>query len=78
MKEEIYELSLEKEVLDEFRGNKIAFGIAGALPPGASRLTAVPLFDLDWVEKLMDGAIDTHEKSGGSRIKHLGTVNKLG
>ncbi|MBA7622466.1 hypothetical protein ES703_29843 [subsurface metagenome] len=65
-------------IANPVNGNKIAFGIAGVLPLGASRLTAVPLFDLDRVEKLMDGAIDNHEKSGSSRIKHLGRVNKLG
>ncbi len=60
MKEEIYDPSLEKKVLDEFRANRQGIEIAGVLPPGASRLTAVPLFDLDRVEKLMEGAFDIH------------------
>ncbi len=60
MKEEIYEPSLEKEILEAFRDHPIAVAIAGVLPPGASRLTAVPKFDQDRVNKLMDDAIDMH------------------
>jgi len=63
MKEEIYEPSLEEEVLDEFKGVKEFRGIAGLFPPGASRLTALPLFDQDRVKRLMDGAIDNHVHS---------------
>jgi len=60
MKEEIYEPSLEKEVVEEFRKDAVFMGIAGVVPPGVSRLKAVPLFDLDRIEKLMDRAIDIH------------------
>jgi len=60
MKEEIYEPSLEKEVLEQLRQRPIAMQIAGVLPPGVSRLTAVPLFDQSRIDRLMEGAIDTH------------------
>jgi len=63
MKEEIYEPSLEKEVTDEVRRGGIGFGIAGVVPPGVSPLTGGPLFDLDRVKKLMEGAIDNHVHS---------------
>ena len=60
----IYEPSLEKEVLDRFRKDKVSIAIAGVLPPGISPLKAVPLFDLDRVNKLMEGAIDMHIHAG--------------
>jgi hypothetical protein len=63
MKEEIYEPSLEKEVLDQFKASKVSIEIAGVLPPGVSRLTSVPLFDQDRVKRLMEGAIDMHVHS---------------
>ncbi len=64
MKEEIYEPSFEKEVLDAFREEGVSMAIAGVLPPGVSPLKAVPLFDLDRVNKLMEGAIDMHIHAG--------------
>ena len=60
MKEEIYEPSFEKEVLDGFKEDEVSMAIAGVLPSGVSPLKAVSLFDQDRIEKLMDGAIDTH------------------
>ena len=61
---EIYEPSLEKKVLDRFRKDKTSMAIAGVLPPGVSPLKAAPLFDLDRVNKLMEGAIDIHIHNG--------------
>ena len=63
MKEEIYEPSQEKEVVDGFRKRTTAVITAGVVPPGESPLTAAPLFDIGRVDKLMDGAIDMHVHS---------------
>ena len=60
----IYEPSLEKEVLEELRKDAPSMAIAGVLPPGVSPLKAAPLFDLDRVNKLMEGAIDIHIHNG--------------
>ena len=60
----IYEPSFEKERLERFRKYKVSMAIAGVLPPGVSPLKAVPLFDLDRVNKLMEGAIDMHVHAG--------------
>ncbi len=63
MKKEAYEPSLEKEVLDGLRKRSSPYQVSGMLPPGASRLTGGPKFDLSRVDKLMDGAIDMHVHS---------------
>jgi hypothetical protein len=64
MKEEIYEASLANEaILQEVRKDTQLRYAYGFVPPGYSRLTA-PLFDIDRVWKLMDGAIDVHIHSG--------------
>lgn len=64
MKEEISETALADEtILRQIREDahmKYAYGV---VPPGHSRLTA-PLFDVERVWKLIDGAIDTHIHSG--------------
>jgi len=60
----IYEPSLEKEVLEGFREDAQIMSIAGVLPSGVSPLKAAPLFDLDRVNKLMEGAIDIHIHNG--------------
>ena len=60
----IYEPSLEKEVLEVFRKDKVSMALAGVLPPGVSPLKAVPQFDLGRVNKLMEGAIDMHIHNG--------------
>ncbi len=61
MKEEVYEAGLADEAfLQQIRARPYGFG---AVPPGYSRITA-PLFDMDSVWKLMDGAIDAHVHSG--------------
>ncbi len=64
MKEEIYEPSLEKEVLEGLRKRSSGYQMTGVLPPDASHpfLSSAggPKFDLDRVQKLMDGAIDMH------------------
>jgi len=65
MKEEIYEPSLEKDALDSIREDKdIMMAIGGVFPPGVSPLKAAPVFDVNRVNKLMEGAIDTHVHFG--------------
>lgn len=64
MKEEIYEASLADEaILQQIRKDELIRYAYGVVPPGYSRLTA-PLFDMDRVWKLIDGAIDVHIHSG--------------
>jgi len=60
MKEEIYEASLANDVLLEQirKDSKLRYSY-GVIPPGYSSMTA-PLFDMDSVWKLLDGAIDDH------------------
>jgi len=63
MAEKIYEAALEEENVKEARKNihaKLAYGVT---EPGESRLKA-PIFDLERVWRLMDGAIDVHIHSG--------------
>jgi len=64
MKEEIYEPSFEKELLEEVRKNKNASGIAGGKRDTPSRLGDMSLFDLNRVEKLINGSIDAHIHAG--------------
>jgi len=64
MKKEIDEASLvSKEKLKEVRGDHHMQLGYGTVAPGHTRLTA-PLFDMNRVWKLMNGAIDTHIHSG--------------
>lgn len=64
MEKEIYELALADEAkLQEARTDAQMRYAYGVVPHGYSRLTA-PLFDMDRVWKLLDGAIDTHIHSG--------------
>lgn len=64
MKEEIYEPSMEPEILDQFRtpGNNQAMGHIFA--PGVSRIKGevigTPSFDIETIDRLMDGALDIH------------------
>ncbi len=64
MKEEIYDPAFGKEALKAMRSDDVAKKIAGVTPPGVSRLKTWPLFDLDRVERLMEGAIDIHVHAG--------------
>ncbi len=64
MKEEIYEPSLEEEVLQEVRKQRSSSEIAGVMPEGASRLKGMPLFEIERVEKLIDGSMDIHIHPG--------------
>ncbi len=63
MGEEIFEAALTKENLRSVRADSYKRYGYGVVPDGYSRLTA-PLFDMNKVWKLLDGAIDTHIHSG--------------
>lgn len=63
MKEEVYEASLEPEVIKQCREDLVTLAVYKEAPTPMQRLQA-PLFDLDRVWKLMDGAIDVHVHSG--------------
>lgn len=59
MKEQVYEAAFADEVILQ----QVRTDITTVIPSGYSRLTA-PLFDVNKVWKLMDGAIDVHVHSG--------------
>lgn len=63
MKEEIFEASLVEKNLRRVRADAYKRYGYGVVSPGYSRLTA-PLFNMDRVWGLLDGAIDTHIHSG--------------
>jgi hypothetical protein len=68
MRDEVYEPSMEKEILDQFRtpGGNQAMG--HIFPPGVSRIYGQPLgapvLDSEAIDRLMDGAFDTHIHPG--------------
>ena len=63
-KGEIYEPSIEKELLEHFRYPSAMQLMAHIFPPGVSRIKGAPVgtpeFDLDAIDRLMDGVIDAH------------------
>ena len=64
MKEEIYEPSFEEDLIKEVRKLPGAFAIAGGKRGAESRIKDMPLFDLDRVEKLINGSVDAHIHAG--------------
>jgi len=69
MNEEIYEPSLEKEILEEVRKQGTPLDIAGVLPKGSSRLKGMPLFDMGRIEGLITGSMDIHIHPGPDPFK---------
>lgn len=63
MKEDIFEAALAEENTTMVRADTFKKYGYGVVPEGYSRLTA-PLFDMNRVWGLLDGAIDTHIHSG--------------
>ena len=64
MKEEIYEPSFEKEILEEIQKDRNASTIAGGMSGASSRIKAKTLFDTDRIEKLIHGSMDIHIHPG--------------